>query len=660
MKKLQQLSGELLKLKKTRLMASIGLAVAVAVFLTLMFSAGFYSNIQLRLGDFLYGGDRPLDDIIIVAVDDKSLQEIGRWPWDRNNFTQVIKQLEDSKVIGFDIAFFEPSDNNTDANLANAMREHGQIVLPVEYTSFKQIGNRVIGDGMLEPIPGLREVASRGYINVNTDLDGMTRAVNLDIEGKPEHFSAAVMRLIINKQIPEEKRYLVNYIGPPGTYTRYSFVDVLEGKHADSLDGKIVLIGATAPDLHDSYFVPTSSGKAMPGVEIHANILQQMLTGKEVKTAPAWVTVLTILIVALVVAAAVFFLPVWISTAVSFGILIIYTFIAISAFGAGWIINMIYAPATVLTTYTATIIYHYLSEKKSRKKVLGAFEKYVSKDVIKHILEHPDRLKLGGDKRTITVFFSDIRGFTTISEKLSPEQLVHLLNEYLTEMTNIILEYNGVVDKYMGDAIMAFWNAPLKQPKHAERACVVALKMGKRLEELQKKWSDEGVPHLEIGIGLNTGPAVVGNMGSYDRFDYTAMGDTVNLGSRLEGLNKPYGTRIIISESTKQKIGKRFIVRRLDKVQVKGKKEPITIYDLIGFSKGNNPDFVNQFETGLKLYFKKDWKAAIKQFEQADMSRKKATGDNDKPSQSYIERCKVLMKKDPGEGWDGVWVMKTK
>ncbi len=654
------------KTRWTRRDACIAIAVVVALFISLLFSAGFYSNIQAKLSDFLYGGGNALDDIVIIAIDDRSIQEIGRWPWDRGNFTELLGHLGGAKVIAFDVAFFESSDARADSGLAAAVASAGNVVMPVEYTRFEQEGDRIAGKDIIEPIDEIKKAAARlGYINVVTDNDGVTRAVNTDISGDYGHFAHAVIEQYIRKPLVKESRFLVNYVGRPGSFRRYSFADVLDGKYADSeFDDKIVLIGATAPDLHDDYFVPTSYGKAMPGVEVHANVVQQLLTGRNVRIAPAWLTILTIFIVALVVALLVYYLPIWLSASLSAALFLIYIFIAIFVFDAGIILNIVYVPVSIIVTYLATMIYFYLSEKRSKKQIKGAFEKYVSKDVISHILEHPEKLKLGGERREITVFFSDIRGFTTISEKLGPEQLVHLLNEYLTEMTNIILRYNGVVDKYMGDAIMAFWNAPLNQPRHAEIACMASLDMERRLKELQKKWKADGVPHLEIGIGLNTGAAVVGNMGSYDRFDYTAMGDTVNLGSRLEGINKPYGTRMIISESTKKKVEKKkFLVRKLDMVRVKGKNEPIVIYELVSAKKDAADwyyDVVTRFEKGLELYFKQKWAAAKKEFTAAESIRVKKGKAHDGPSNAFIERCDFFRKHPPGKGWDGVWVMKTK
>lgn len=656
------LPKQIKQIKRTRLTTSAAISVIAALLISLFFSVGFYSNIQLKLSDYMYGGGAPLNNIAIVAIDDKSIQEIGRWPWDRGNFTALIGMLEQSKVIGFDVAFFEPSLEEADNRLAEAVAEAGNVVMPVEYTRFDVDRGRLIGKDIMEPIPQIKEAAAAlGYINVITDKDGITRAANLDIEGSYEHFAYAVLKQYLRRPVEKDQRYLINFISKPGAYPRYPFSEVIDGKYSkEEFKDKIVLIGATAPDLHDEYFVPTSSGKAMPGVEIHANTIQQMIIGKSIKPAPDWLTILIIFVVAVAAGLMVSYLPIWLSTLLSAAIFTLYTFLAIIVFSTGTILNIVYVPATVIATYTLNMIYFYISEKKSRQKVLGAFEKYVSKEVIKHILDNPEKLKLGGEKRTITIFFSDIRGFTTISEKLTPEKLVHLLNEYLTEMTNIILKNNGVVDKYMGDAIMAFWNAPLDQPKHAERACRTALEMEKRLKELQKKWTKEGVPPLEIGIGLNTGPAVVGNMGSYDRFDYTAMGDTVNLGSRLEGLNKPYGTRIIISETTKKEIEKKpFLVRKLDRVMVKGKKEPIMIYELVSTkedAKGWYSDVISHSESGLELYFKQKWSDAIKEFEKADKIRE----GGDPPSKAFIERCKHFRKEHPLKDWDGVWVMKTK
>jgi adenylate cyclase len=303
------------------------------------------------------------------------------------------------------------------------------------------------------------------------------------------------------------------------------------------------------------------------------------------------------------------------------------------------------------------IVTFYLTEERSRKWITDVFGKYVSPVVIDNLIQNPDMINLGGEKRNITIFFSDIRGFTRISEKLKPENLVHLLNEYLTEMTSVIIKDDGLVDKYMGDAIMAFWGAPLDQPDHPTMACSSSLEMLEKLGELNKKWKNEGIPSFRIGIGLNSGEAIVGNMGSSSRFDYTAMGDNVNLASRLEGLNKVYGTNIIISENTYDLVKDKFETRKLDSVRVKGKEKPVIIYELIsekGKISKNEIDFIKKYEKGLEHYCNKKWNDAIKSFEDA------LKIIDDDASKLFIERCEEFIKNPPSADWDGVCEMKTK
>jgi len=257
------------------------------------------------------------------------------------------------------------------------------------------------------------------------------------------------------------------------------------------------------------------------------------------------------------------------------------------------------------------------------------------------------------------VLFTDIRGFTTVSEKMDPNQLVSFLNEYLTEMTNIVFDHEGVLDKYMGDAIMAFWGAPKDQPNHAELACRTGFHMMRRLHELQPVWVERGLPPLNIGVGVNTGPMTVGNVGSRMRFDYTVMGDAVNLGSRLEGVNKEYGTNIIISDSTLAEVRDKFAVRYLDLIAVKGKKEPTAIYELIApldVPEALPPkEFLDAWDAAVLLY--KD-----QQFEVAEAAFRKVLElrPDDPPSLVYLERCQEMVASPPGVAWDGVYVFTHK
>jgi adenylate cyclase len=320
-------------------------------------------------------------------------------------------------------------------------------------------------------------------------------------------------------------------------------------------------------------------------------------------------------------------------------------------------LTLVYPVLTMITIYLGITLYHYIKEEREKKKIRGAFQYYLTASVINEMLKDPTKLKLGGDKKDLSVLFSDIRGFTTISEKLTPEELVGLLNEYLTAMTNIVFKYDGLLDKYMGDAIMAVFGAPLDQPDHARRACLTALEMMEELHNLQKKWEAEERPILNIGIGINTGDMVVGNMGSEMRFDYTVMGDMVNLGSRLEGINKEYGSNIIISEFTHNVVQDSMSCRELDWVRVKGKNKPVKIFELLGEKKdaAGFKYLITTFEKGLMLYREAKWDEAMESFRQVLTIRA-----DDFASGMYIDRCKSLKEQPPPQPWDGVFTMTRK
>ena len=323
----------------------------------------------------------------------------------------------------------------------------------------------------------------------------------------------------------------------------------------------------------------------------------------------------------------------------------------------GTCLNIVYPLMALLLTYAALTVYRYISEERERKKIRGAFSYYVSSSVVNEMLKHPDQLKLGGDKKDLTVLFSDIRGFTTISEGLSPEKLVHLLNEYLTIMTDVVFKYEGTLDKYMGDAIMAVYGAPLERPNHPSNACHSALEMMEALGKLNEKWIGEGKKPLDIGIGINTGMMMVGNMGSEQRFDYTVMGDAVNLGSRLEGANKDYKTNILISESTYERVKDEFYCMELDMVQVKGKTLPVKIYQLLSHKQLSDirHQAISYFAQGLQLYRQQKWDEAIKMF--------KLVADLDKDlyaANVYVERCLDLKAHPPPPDWNGCYTMTIK
>ncbi|MCZ8342192.1 MAG: adenylate/guanylate cyclase domain-containing protein [Leptospira sp.] len=345
----------------------------------------------------------------------------------------------------------------------------------------------------------------------------------------------------------------------------------------------------------DSHLSPFGD---MSGIEHHAHAVNTILNQEFLSTVPNWGMFLIYLGLGLMIG----FLQPRVKTHIGFAImltqLLVYGVVCLYIFQEFNLISVL--PSVTIeqiVVFVAIIGFRILTEEANVKYIRQTFSKFVSKDVVDELLKHPDNLALGGSKREITIFFSDVRGFTTISEQLGPEDLVKLLNEYLSAMTDIIIEYKGTIDKYMGDAIMAFWGAPVPLEDHAYYACVAALAQLEHLKVLQQKWAERNVPVIDIGCGLNSGPAVVGNMGSSHRMEYTCMGDTINLGSRLEGSNKMYGTNIIISEYTYEKVKDRVVARELDLVRVKGKTQPVRIYELIGIT---NPEDMEKMKRPLQ------------------------------------------------------------
>jgi len=630
----------------------IGLALAGII--CLAYLLGMFSTVQLRAQDSLYGGNAPLKNIIILAIDDKSIQAIGRWPWDRAVFANLLSKLSDARLVAFDVVFSEPS--SSDSAFAQAIKNNGKVILSSEY-AFTSL-TEAISHGTIKPLPEFRDAAlDIGAVNLITDNDGVTRAVNTNVNGEYPLLAETIATHIIKTPVPKTDRLLINMIGPKGTFTTIPLVDILNGTiDSAKLSNAIILIGATAPDLHDDQQTPTSEGLAVPGVEIQANLLQTILTKNYLHEENKLLVILLALIFALLVALLLLRLHAWMVAVICACALLAYYFIVAALFSRGILADMIILPLCVLSSYVGNIIHLFIAERKQKREVVEAFSKYVAPEIVKELFKHPDKLKLGGEKRPITIFFSDVRGFTTISEKLTPELLVHLLNDYLSAMTDIIMASGGIVDKYIGDAIMAFWGAPLDQPDHAMRASEASLTMVEKLAQLREKWKKEGFPSIDIGIGMNTGDAVIGNMGSHQRFNYTCMGDNINLGSRLEGLTKEYAVQIIISESTRKLLPKVYIVRELDSVRVKGKYEPITIYELVG-KQGHTLEkkisVIALFENALAKYRAQQFEAAKKLFE-------KAAALGDETSNIFSRRCDHFLKEKPPKDWDGVWVMKTK
>jgi adenylate cyclase len=312
----------------------------------------------------------------------------------------------------------------------------------------------------------------------------------------------------------------------------------------------------------------------------------------------------------------------------------------------------------MLLTFGVAATWRFVLEEREKRRARETFGRFLAPSVVAEVLDG-GKLELGGEKRELTVLFSDIRGFTSISEKLDPHLLLEFLNEYLTPMTEIIVSgHEGTLDKYIGDAVMAFWGAPKPQGDHALRACRAALAMIDRLAELRPAWTARGLPEIDVGVGINTGPMSVGFVGSEDRFyNYTVLGDAVNLASRLESANKQYGTRILLGEETRAQAGEAVVTRPLDRVRVKGKREPALIHELLALAPAP-PElaaFLTQFAWGLSAYQAQRWDEAVARFEEADRLR-----GGDAPSLVYVSRCEAMRRAPPGPEWDGVFEMKSK
>lgn len=737
-----------LKITGTIIILAIALIISDTPFLRFVELKTLDLRIRSR-GSLPSGGET-----VIAAIDEKSVTELGRWPWPRTTIAHLIQNLKDYgvKVIGFDIVFAEPDDNSglqtiaaltqdvqkmgfadqrllnllnskkagadTDAVLAKAIEKSKNIITlgyffhtsakeathltarkiaaevenisSSKYSLLKTSKNfneaaLIHAYAAVPNLPAISAVAENsGYFNAFPDSDGGIRWSPLVIKYGDSYYASLALSVLTQylewpmvtlnlgefgvegikidrNQIPtnDEGRMLVNYLGPAKTFPHYSVVDILKGRVSpDAFRGKIVLVGATATGIYDLRVTPFSN--VYPGVEIHATVIDNILHRNFLKQS-WWIKFLDVLCIIFVGLSMGFIMP---RLNAVRGMLIaifciaVFIFFIVFLFARHTIwLNMVYPVLTMLAVYLGITVYRYMTEEREKKKVRNAFQYYLTASVITEMLKDPTKLKLGGDKKQLTVLFSDIRGFTTISEKLTPEELVHLLNEYLTAMTDIVFKYDGLLDKYMGDAIMAVYGAPLDQPDHALRACRTALEMMQTLKKLQVKWQAEGKPVLNIGIGLNTGDMVVGNMGSQMRFDYTVMGDSVNLGSRLEGINKEYGTNIIISEFTYAAVREILYCRELDAVRVKGKKLPIKIYELLCEAKEAEAfrPFVGHFETGLELYKKAFWDEAIAAFQKALTIK-----PGDAASELFITRCQDLKAIPLSQSWDGVFTMMRK
>ena len=455
----------------------------------------------------------------------------------------------------------------------------------------------------------------------------------------------------------EGGKILVNFRGPPRTFPHYSAWDVLSGHVGRAeFEGKIVLIGATEVGIAD--LRPTPFATSFPGVEIHASVIDNLLTGQVLRRHDGLVQVelAAVLLLGLFVAVGVpRFRSFGRGAALAGALLASYVGAAVYAFVAhGLWINLTYPSLTLAGVYLAVAITHGITVEARARMIRRHFRAYVPPEVVDEMIEQPEHFRLGGERRDISLLFNDVRGFTTLSEEIGPEAVTRLLNEYLTPMTRIVFDSRGTLDKYIGDAVIAFWGAPLDVPEHPSRACEAALEMQAKTAQLRTTRPDlTGADRLRSGIGIHSAEVMVGKMGSELRFDYTMTGDGVNLCSRLESLTKLYGVEIIASADLVRRI-RGFLLRELDTIRVKGKQESVAIFEVLGRA-GPAPSHLEPYAEGLGAYRTGHWTEAEKALREVLVQ----TGGADRPSRLLLERIEGL-RREPPPDWDGIWTFEEK
>ncbi len=716
------------------------------------------------------GPRAPHPDVVVIAIDERSVQRYGLWPWSRSRIAEALRALHGAgaRAVALDIDFTdeandssstayrsmvedfdqaavaagpeqaarfasfrarleEKSQRSPDLELARAFVEAPEVVQGVitfpeddvkevppekvrEYASVLEphLLRRATGPApnsfyevpfdqlaswyqysAQTPLPLFARAGNRfGFFNEKPDPDGPIRRTpllakltgprgllpSLAVQAAAAYYGTrpeiafesdaiAGVRLrrdgqpsvLVPFAAPEDPFLLINHVGAASAFHTLSVVDVIDGKvDPGTVRGKLALVGVTVVGNSGDQRV-TPFEEMAPGVYVHASVASNILAGDylvrrgltyELLEGLAMV-LLALLLGVTIPRLASFWLKGMAIAAVVGGYLVIDQVL----FAAGSQIATVMPVVSMLSTSFGLVFLGYLSMDQEKFKLRSTFSKYLGADVMEEALKYPEKLNRG-EKREMTVLFSDIRGFTTLSERMAPEQLAAFIKEYLTPMTQIVFDEKGTLDKYIGDALMAFWNAPIDQPDHAFLACRASVAFLSKLEELKTRWRAEGYPAFDIGVGVNTGTMIVGNMGSDVRSDYTVMGDAVNLASRLEGTNKDYETRIILSETTWASVKDRVAARRLGAVRVKGKHKPVGIYELraIGRPEGKEAEAIGLFERGVEAYVQARFDDAATAFRQVE-----GLWPGDPPSRRYLDEIVALKAHPPGPGWDGVY-----
>ena len=569
-----------------------GILAGLAILLLVTF--GFLDNLEHWSLSQLFerrGERRPMTPIVIVSIDESTFADLNtQWPFPRAMHAELLGRIAGGAplAIGVDLIFDTPSSRGPadDAPLGAAVARAGNVVLGA--AAAEEIQPFYRRETLNPPIAVIREgAAGVAPVNMYPDSDGAIRRAPIWLtlgDQRIAGFDTALHAVIARgglsvAPLPHATSVLINFNGGPRTYPWVSYYRVLNGEvPAEYFKGKIVLVGPTTELLHDQFPTAFAPGGDMPGVEIHANALETLIRGNAIREVPRALTAAIAVLAALAGAALVVWLHAIRALAAAIGLWIAVVLATYAAFVLGDVWLRVMAPSAALVLgYGATVVENFVREQRERRRL----SQFFSPDVVREVVRQKDEGSLTTRRRLVTVLFSDLRGFTSISEKVEPEQVAEMLREYLSEMTEIVFKHGGTVDKYIGDCIMALYNVPFEDPEHAIKAVRTGLEFQERTLAVSGRWETRLGITIRNGVGINTGEAVVGTLGSRQRLEYTAIGDTINLGARLESITKDYKSSIIISEFTYEHVKNHFVTKELGDVTVKGKTRPVKIYAVL-------------------------------------------------------------------------------
>jgi adenylate cyclase len=661
----------------------------------LLLLTGALENFELKAFDLYSRYLNPKvapENIIIVEVDQRSIDDLKKqgvtWPWPRQIYAPILEYMSEAKAVFVDVLFTEPSSYGIedDEILSDSIKKAANVYLPVFLSNRDKVISSdakkflkviaVDGDGETKieystaiiPLDILRgEIAGSGNVTISPDDDGVYRRIplffKLDVFVIP-HFligyliKSGVVTLGNNNVYSQNTRIpLINgklilryFTGNPAfkvfsaSEVLKSYLDTNESLvppiKKDFFKDKYVFVGFTAPGLYD--LKPTSVDSISTGVLIHATTLENLINREFIRPAPTIIVAAFVLLIC-------FFTNYFVLKSHSlllnlslFIVSIILILLITILLFKGLIYFQIIAPViSLVVSFTVAVAYSYATEGKQRVLIENTLLQYMDKTVAEYLLDNPDLIKPGGMKRHVTVFFADIAGFTTISEVMSPEEVAVMLHKVLDSITKEIIENNGVIDKYIGDCVMAFWGAPLDSDRDELNACLAGLRSTQSIERINEEFRQRKLPDISVRIGIHTGDAIAGNIGSDRIFNYTVIGDSVNLASRIESINRYFGTRIIVSEDTIKMTEGAFFSRDLGVIEVKGKNLPVRIFELIGKKEDVNSDkieLVELYNLGLKFHQEKKWQDALEIFQKV-LSRYGSDG----PSEFYRGRCESII-----------------